>query len=357
MASASNRAKKGWNEVSSVLHFDQNPRRRLMVIGVVALLVVAVLIVAVHSVYSGSGCNAVLSVQRYSCLATLAVRTGSVPYCDQIGNSGMRESCIMAVAESGRNVSACTSFPQGQYRTNCIENISLVSSNPSLCDGLDVHNQSLCRYTLASGSNFSEPSYCSGIREAYYGVLCSGQSYYHLALKTGNDSYCGDLPSALNSTLTYSMSIQNPDSQGSRYGVLASLVNVTPRDFCYSSLANRTSYGSCSRISNSTLRSSCNATTLVANSTFSVQNATADCSNETSSLLKNLCYFGVYSNEALSTSNESWCGRITNMSYSTSCIVNLASSTGNTSYCNSLQDPSSVQSCLEEVQLSGGNYT
>lgn len=352
------KARNVWNEMSSVLSFDQNPRRGLMVLAVMALVVVALLVVGARSLQSGNpGCTAILSVQRYGCIAALAGRTGNVLYCNQIGNPQMQSSCIVSVAEGRRNVSDCSDFPAGSSRNTCIENVSLISANPSLCDGLDIHNQSTCRYGIASAVNFSQLSYCMGIRNSTYQGTCTAQSYYHLALQTGNGTYCAHLPSTADSALVYSMGMQNPDSQWAGYGILSSYMNTTPQDFCYASLATPASHATCSQITNSTLQAACNENTSSTNAGLTVQNASADCSAGSTQQLRDLCYFSIYTDEAISTSNESWCGLITNGSYMTSCVFNLASRTANVTYCNALQDSSSVQSCIYQTQLENGNQT
>ncbi len=360
MAGDAGGARKDWDEIASVLRFDQNPRRGLMMLAAAALVVVAVVVVAAMSAQAGGGgCNAILSTQRYGCLGNLASQTGNALYCNRIGNAGMRESCIMSVAEGTGGVSACSAFPDGPQRMGCIENVSLSSGNPSICDALDGHNQSLCRYAAASRSNFSQISYCTGIREPGYGSLCTYQSYYRLALQTGNYSYCGELPPGQNSTLLYAMTIQDPSYQSTAYGPFVGFMNTTPQDFCYSSLDTgaSSSGGACSRISNSTLRAACDEAAAPSNATFSVQNATAACAYANSTALRNLCYFGVYTEEAFSTGNESWCGLITNRSYMASCVVNLANYTGNVTYCSNLNDTASRQACIYEAQQGNGNYT
>jgi hypothetical protein len=299
----------------------------------------------------------VLSAQRYGCLAALAGQTKNVLYCNQIGNPGLRNSCVMSLAEGSGNVSECNAFGTGQQRTQCVENISLSAGNPSLCDGLDAHNQSACRYAMAERANFSQLSYCSGIRAQPYGGLCSAQSYYHLALESGNYSYCGDLPSGSNGTLVYYMMFQDPAYQSSSYGLSAGFLNLTPRDLCYSSVPAALSSGACAQISNSTLRSACANQAAAANFTVPARNATQYCANSNSIQLTNLCYFGIYANEALQTGNESWCGLIPNQSYTTTCVVNLASLTGNITYCGDIANQQSRQSCVYETQIANGNYT
>lgn len=344
------------DNLSSLLQFDKNPKRRLMVFGVFVLLVLALIIVAAHAIRPSSGCTAILATQRYGCIASLAGQTGNALICDQIGNAGMRNSCIMSVAEASRSTAACSAFPDGPQRNSCIENVSYSASNPLLCDGLDSHNQSICRYTISQAANFSVPTYCGGIHDPYYRGLCGYQSIYHIALSTGNYSYCGGLPATPNATLTYAMGIQD-SSYPASYGLIASFSNVTPRDFCYSSIPATASSNSCIYISNSTLRSACNISANPSNSSLSLQNETAGCANASTPQLMDLCYFGVYTNQAVKTSNESWCGLITNQSYLTSCVVNLASAKGNVTYCGTLQNQSSRQSCIYETQLASGNYS
>ena len=65
MVEVAKKARNVWNEMSSVLSFDQNPRRGLMVLAVMALVVVALLVVGARSLQSGNpGCTAILSVQE-----------------------------------------------------------------------------------------------------------------------------------------------------------------------------------------------------------------------------------------------------------------------------------------------------
>lgn len=357
MAGDSKRVGRESGTVSSLLQFEQNPRRRMLVLATVALFVVAALALVAGSLISSSGCNAVLPASRFGCIATLAGQTGNSAICNRIGNLGIRNSCIISVAESSGNVLSCQAFDQGQYRTNCVENVSYYKSDPSLCDGLDSGNQSVCRYGVAAKLNFSVLTYCTAITEPRYRSLCDSQSYYHLALSTGNYSYCGALPAVQNATVLYAMGQQDSNYQSSSTGLLSGFLNTTPRDLCYSSLSASGSHGSCAYVSNLTLRAACNSTASPSNSTFSVANITADCAGASTQQVRDLCYFGVYSNEALQTYNESWCGMITNSSYMASCVVNLATSTGNSIYCGALQDPGVRQSCISETRLAVGNYT
>jgi hypothetical protein len=356
LAKASGKIREGWDSASSVLNFEKNPKRRLMILGVGALAIVAIVLFVIGSIATASGCNAVLSAQRYGCIESLAGQTGNVLYCNRIGSPGIRSSCIMSVAEAGKNTSECTAFPIGQYRTDCIENISYSTSNPVACNGLDQPNQSLCGYNVMAKLNFSGPSYCAGITEQSYRNLCTSQSYYHLAIATRNYSYCSNLPAAQNETLVYAMTRQEPNSQNISSSYLTSFLNITPRDLCYSSIAGSGSNASCAYIANSTLRNACNGSSSSYNSTATVQNLTASCGNAPSKQLQNLCYFGIYANQAVNTNNESWCGLITNQSYMQNCIVNLATSSQNATYCNSLPNANDTQSCVLETQLSA-NYT
>lgn len=356
MAKSSGKIQDGWDSASSVLNFEKNPKRRLMILGVGTLVIVAIVLFVIGSVATASGCNAVLSAQRYGCIESLAGQTGNVLYCNRIGSSGIRNSCIMSVAEASKNTSECTAFPMGQYRTDCIENISYSTSNPIACNGLDQANQSLCSYNVMAKLNFSGRAYCAGITQQSYRNLCTSQSYYHLAISTGNYSYCANLPSTQNETLLYAMTSQEPGSQNISSSYLTSFLNITPRDLCYSSVAGSGSDASCTYISNSTLRNACNGSASTYSSNTTVQNLTVSCSNAPNKQLQNLCYFGIYSNEAVTTYNESWCGLITNQSYMKSCIVNLATASQNVTYCNSLPNVNDTQSCVLETQLSA-NYT
>jgi len=205
--------------------------------------------------------------------------------------------------------------------------------------------------------NFSVSSYCPGITQQPYRGLCTMQNYYHLALSTRNYSYCAMLPSSYNGTLLYAMTLQNPNAQTASSSYLTSFANVTPQDFCYSTVQGIGSQSSCSYISNATFRDACNNYATTSNTNMTVQNMTASCGNTPSQQLKDLCYFGVYTNEAVSTYNESWCSLIGNQSYRKSCVVNLAVASQNVTYCNALQNANDTQSCVLETQLAATNYT
>jgi hypothetical protein len=343
--------------MSSILQFDQKPRRRMLILGAAALVIIAVIAIGIGTLRGGSGCNAALATQRFGCIEALAGQTANPQLCTKIGNSAMEASCIIAVAKDSGNSSACITLLGGRDRIDCVDNVSYSKSDPALCNGLDAANQSLCSYNVVAALNFSDRSYCSGIREQAYQVLCYSQSYYHLALSTGNYSYCGELQPVQNSTLIYAMATQNPSYQSSPTGLFTGFVNTTPRDFCYASLATTKSQASCAYITNSTLRQACGAAGLQSNTTVSIQNITANCASTGSPQLRNLCYFGVYTNEAMATYNESWCGQITNQSYMTTCVVNLATARMNTTYCKALQNASDMQTCVSDVQLASGNYT
>lgn len=358
MAVTSKNASNDPGSMSSVLSLDQHPKRKFMILAAGALLVIALIVFAADLINSGHSCNAALPTERYGCLQALAGNSGNVLYCDQIGSTSYRSSCIMAVAEGSGNVSSCSAFHMGQSKDECVDYISATKKNPLLCDSLDGYNQSVCKYGVALGLNFSATSYCSGIPNATYSGMCTAQSYYHNALLTHNSTYCSNLPSGTDTPLEQAMNLQDPSSLSGDFGILASVTNTTPQDICYASLASYTSSGSCSHILNSTLRQACNesSSSPSAQSNVTFQNATADCASGTTTAMKDLCYFTVYTNEALQTANESWCGMISNKSYMNSCIVNLASQTSNITYCNALQNSNSVQSCIEETQLAS-NYT
>ncbi|MDE1865160.1 MAG: hypothetical protein KGH94_00775 [Candidatus Micrarchaeota archaeon] len=352
MPGANEKAGSYSNTMSSMLQFEQNPRRRMLILLAVALVVVAVLGIFAASLSSAGGCNAVLSAQRFGCIAALAWHTGNVALCSKIGNQGAMASCVTAIAEEKENSTYCSALG-GNYRTNCVDNVSYSSSKPSLCNVLEGNNQSLCMYNVIAKLNFSDQSYCPAISEIPYKVMCYAQSYYGLALSTGNYSYCSYLPQSENATIAYAMELQNPSYRSSAGSILTGVINATPRDLCYDSFS-RKDQASCSYISSQALRSVCSSSYAQPNTTFSVQAEVASCSNATTTQLKDLCYFGVYANQALITGNETWCGQIANQSYMRSCIVNLATSSSNDLYCNALQNSSQAASCMEEVQLSGG---
>jgi hypothetical protein len=355
MAETGKKVRTEMGSMSALLNFQDHPKRRLFIVGVIALLGLAVLSVLFITVHSAGGCNAILSTQRFSCIQTLAAQSGSASLCNKITNGGMRTSCIMSVALSKKNSSICYSQFSGRETVNCVENISYAASDPSLCDGLDSYNQSDCRYLIEAAVNFSMPSYCTGIKERSYGVLCNAQSYYHLAVVTGNYSYCGDLPPTTNGSILYSMAQQNPAYESTPTGAFSGLLNTSLRDFCYSSLASSGSHASCAYISNSTLQAGCYAMAQNSTASFTVANVSASCANQTVSSLRNLCYFGLYTNEAAATSNVAWCSQIPNATYSTSCVVNLASSSDNQTYCNALGNANDIASCQEQTQLQNGN--
>lgn len=345
------------SSMSSILQFGDNPRRGYFVLGAILLVMLAVFVIAVRAIPHSGGCTAVLDAQRYGCLAALAGSTGNVAYCNQIGSSGMRNSCLLSVAESTRNISACGAFPEGQYRTNCIENISYSALNPSMCGGLSIQNQSECSYNIALRLNFSRASVCNEIENSTDQNLCTSQSYYHLALATGNYSYCGSLSNQSDGELIYAMSAQNPNYQSNAYGYYATFAAVSPRDFCYSSIPSTPGHNSCSYIANSSLRTVCSQSNVTGNYSLSIQNESAACGTTSNSTIRNLCYFGLYTNQAVRTLNESWCGLIPNQSYTETCIVNLANETGNVTYCGDIRNTNDRQSCIYETQASGGNYT
>jgi len=330
----------------------------MLVVGAVALIVIALIAFAAMSLGRSGGCNAALPTQRFECLGSLAVQTGNAQICGQIGNSAMEGTCIVSVAQSTDNALACDILPVGESRVFCVENVSYSASNPSLCSYLDPDNNSLCRYGIADKLNFSSASYCSGIPNSSYATLCSSQSYFHLALATGNYSYCGKLTDSANGTIVYAMEQQGGSYQSAdAYGQLYGFINATPRDLCYSALGTQGSQAACGYISNSTLRAACGTGSASLNYSVPVANLTAACAKANDTRLVSLCDFGVYTNQAVKSSNESWCGQLTNQSYMMSCVVNLATTELNATYCNALQNASNRQSCVYETQLAAGNYS
>jgi hypothetical protein len=339
---------------AQTLNLESSPKRKLALLFCGALVVMAAIALATETVGGSGGCNMVLSQPRFQCLNSAALRTGDYKYCMRIGPGTAESQCISSLADSTRNASMCSLLGrEGSRYVQCIEAISYATANASVCGTLDPGNQSECAYMLAQNKDFSSISQCLMIQSRQSRSLCLSEYYYSAALNTANYTYCSMLVNSSNYTIMSALA--KNQNLSSYLSFSYAFLNLSPRDYCYLSLSNMTGSRSCSGISNQTLKAYCKPAS-PSNSIAISENVTTLCSSSPYGL-QGICTLALYTGEALASNNVTICNTMSNSSYRSYCIIQLASKYNQSTYCSYLPTENETNACIYQAGLQGGNYT
>ncbi len=319
--------KSGANSAKAV-----NERLRIVLL----VVVVAFVLIAISILFNGtphSCAGIVYSQQRYDCFSQQAEATGNASLCTHIGNSQIETECLVNVSTATGNVSFCSliSNPASEY--GCVSGLSASAKNESYCSVLS--NSSLaseCEYDFAAAMNFSNASYCNGITNSSEMQKCRQLDGYHLAMETGNASYCDVLNASVGGgvppqDLFYSVT----NASTTEYGYDLGFINMSDRNICY--------YATAVKYKNSTLcgalpidlSDSCDiAINSTVYNTTKARNASqieSECESEEDlgPTIYNTCFFGL----AITFKNSSYCSYISNTTERDSCVSSVTNSTSN----------------------------
>lgn len=361
-----------YRELKDALSFRKNPAAqkktseredRLIIIAAAAiLLVIGVASLVASSAATSSRVQAcksiILSTQRYQCLSELATKTQNYSICSMLIPQSSSYQCMTSIAEAQRNVSGCERVNRNDasYDT-CVENVSYERNNATMCSLLSGNNQSTCAYSVAKENGFSGIAYCNAIDNTSQKALCDSIYYYGAAQQSLSPTYCGYLPNEDNGTLlTTIVSKDYTNQQASNFSYLSlSQLNITPRDYCYYSIATESENQSVCNFASPSISQLCRES-FSANSTAitNVTNATTICASAPSEV-QGLCLYGVYTDAAISSKNVSYCMQITNATYQNSCIVDLVSKYKESSYCNLIANNDTEQLACQESTSSNSS--
>ena len=349
---------------------DERERRIVLIFATAALLLIALIFL----LFGGRGsalenCKGVLlQQQRNACFLSLAGSTGNASVCSYVDVQSERDACFVGMAEAENSISVCNevNHTSAQYSA-CLNNVSLSTGNESGCQQLNGENQSLCAMNLATAEGFRSLSECSIIDNASLRNECSAVYQYNSALKSGSVRYCMNLTGAPNSTVLSLMLTDSYESTASTsmQGVLFDQLNVSPRGYCYYSLAKQLDNSTLCDQTAGLLNQACLAELLQSNATANTAanatNATEFCSllqrNLSSSLpsdlgnFSSLCLHYTLTAEAISTKNISKCLQVGSAPSVDACITSYATDYYNASYCSYIYNSSAEQDCYMTVTL------
>lgn len=328
-------------------------KRKLMIMSAGVLVILALVVLLLGFVHKPplAACEGIILVQnRYSCLQNLAFSTANASVCARLPYPN-NDSCITKVAEDTNSISTCAGTSGSPFYDQCVSNVSYSLQNPAYCNGISNSvSESECVYGVAKASSFSSLSYCQQIRDGYYAGLCNSMYYYGRALSLGNASYCSFLTNSVNNSILTNMSspasVSNYTYLNFSESLYLSILNTTPRSYCYYKAALLTGNpGLCSLASGAAEELCAYSFYARANSTTNYTNLNASylCANVPSSF-KSYCIAGVGVASAVNTDNVSAClGLPTQEQFS--CISTLASRYNNTSYCSYLTNSTEMSIC------------
>lgn len=321
-------------------------------VGVTVLVIIMAVLVVLFSNPAAQGvdaCNGILlKHQRYSCLASLALRSGNESMCGSIGDTIMHDSCVLSVAENTRNTSKCAGINATSYDyVYCVLNVGKDYETASYCSKLQEPYGSQCSYDFAMRTGYVNGTICGDISNSTLGALCDNMTDFVGAISIPSAARCASLPASNDTLLMEAMASYNTANTTFAYlsAVGYQRLNITPRDYCYITVANATMNSSiCALTGDSIAEQACNATASPRNSTPVHTNATAACAS-VPSYLKDGCIYSVIIQNAVGFRNLSACEGISQAQYRDSCFAALANQYSNASYCGYISNVSTRNNC------------
>lgn len=333
--------------------------RRLLLIGItIVLFALAMVTLLSRSIFGSSALQScrgvILQQEKNDCLFSLANRTSNYSVCSYLSPDQYTYQCIATVAENRKNVSICSMINSSnpQYN-NCIERVSYLDNNVNECLLIKGANESECAFSIAREDGFTSINYCNSIANSSQKSLCSNIYYYNTGVLSSTPSYCAELPDVSNSTLLallVSKDNTNQTESTSFNFLAASTLNVSPRSYCYYSIARSTQNRALCALATGAISSECYDSFNVTNST-QITNVSSLCASAPS-YLKALCSYSVFTEKALAEQNVSACLVIANKTYVDTCIVQLAARYKDGSYCTYINNTDTAQqACYSSASL------
>lgn len=339
---------------------SEKERRILLVAAAIIIFVVAIatlLVRTANSAFTLASCKSIiLSRQRYSCFSFLANKTNNYSICSYLSTQADSYYCIATIAVNQQNLSGCGKINASNFAYDgCVQNVSYIKNNVNYCLTLKGDNESVCAYAIAKENGFSSISYCNLITNNSKRSLCNSIYYYNAALSQTIPSYCSLLPSVTNSTLLYiivSKDFTNKSVANFSYLSFSEL-NITPKSYCYYNIARSTKNSAFCSYASGVMLDACYASFNTTNTT-QITNLSSVCAT-VPSYAKDLCNFGLFSEQALIGRNVSSCIAISNLTYRNTCIVQLAAKYNDSSYCSYINNNDSAQqACLISATATTG---
>lgn len=329
-------------------------RRERMLLYISATAALALLALAFALLYSpNTGCsNIIIAGQKASCISAEALSTGNASYCSSIAQYGARSSCVDAVAQKLSYVSDCRVL-NGSYYSGCVASVAVKSANATACTLVNGSSRNLCYYGVAKAQNYTDESTCAGIDNATLGNECTYAYLYQNAIRTGNGSYCGMEPQAQNSTYLSELIALSGNASISDSSIFYSY-NMTPRDFCYYSLAKSTLNESLCGIMPESQSGLCYAAFYKPSNTTNttIENLTQICDSYPSDV-RSLCLsssqIGEAVTNAIANKNATYCDQISQLGYRYSCFTDVAEQLGQSSICGDIANASIRSYCYSSV--------
>ena len=329
-------------------------RRERMLLYIGATAAIAVLALAFALLYSpNTGCsNIIVAGQKASCLSAEALSTGNASYCASIAQYGPRSSCVDAVAEKISYVGDCRIL-NGSYYSGCVDSVAVQSANATACTLVNSSTKSLCYYGVAKTQNYTSESTCAGIANTTLGKECTYAYLYQNAIRTGSGSYCGMEPQGQNSTYLSELITLSGNASISDSSIFYAY-NMTPRDFCYYSLAKSTLNESLCGTMPESQAGLCYAAFYKPSNTTNttIENLTQICDSYPSDV-RSLCLsssqIGEAVTNAIANKNATYCDQISQLGYRYSCLTDVAEQLGQSSICSDIANASIRGYCYSSV--------
>jgi hypothetical protein len=344
---------KGTGKITSMreVKLNEEEKKRLLIMGAGILLALALAIAIVEGLTQQSSvllypnhCGNSTSQQGIdTCLSSYANKTSNSTVCLYMQQGVQQSNCILGVAEATQNASVCGVLGQTSgYYPNCILTINKKLKSLALCGYLSIAYALPCMYNISLETNFSNPNACAAIPNKTYSSECASIYYYHDALGTRNQAYCGYLQNRVNATTIYYITYNASQNftASSQNLFFAGTLNVTPQSYCYFKLAlSEMNTSICNSISGpfSTECSYYVEESSAAQKKFNLNatNVTSAC-GAYSGYAWGLCDYDYLVKKALETKSAAPCALINASVEGDECILQLALNTSNFGYCSQI---------------------
>ncbi len=349
---------------------------------VLLILVILLTVFVSNDTYSSSNSitncnNIILSSYKNNCILLTAENQSAPSLCNYLPSS-LQGQCTSYIAEKTLNESLCVASGSS-YVSDCTNYIAYTSNSGSVCLDLNASDLDYCLSLVAIKDNNTLACYSTNNTNA--SSLCNESLNINLALKTGNISYCKDMSTVANKTisskiLTDSQITLLPNTNNSinfnlisPISYLESIQNTTysPSDICYFAAittSGNTTY--CAKIQNQTISSMCT-------SLFKSNNTENNISNKTISQNKTLLNLTKFNFSIIgqscanySNGNNAYCSNIqsiiksvaeknitscpnSNLTVKYQCYYIIAKAYNDTNYCSYILNASENSACVSAI--------
>ena len=331
--------------------FSREEKHKLMIMGVVILVVLAIAIyittafvsLSSNLAYLPNNCgNQSTQAGLNSCITNYANITTNATVCFYLQGS-QRSSCVAGVAEKSQNVSMCGILgSSNQYYPQCILVLNTKLKSMTLCGYLPSEYALPCIYNISAAYNFSNQNLCASLSNRSYSNECIDLLYYRNAVGSHNLGYCSYLQNKQNATTLFFMNYNNSQNYVSAVtnSILFSTLNITPKGYCQLRLAVLEKNQSiCSEVGGS-FANECSSyvEAAVESSLYVDLNATnvTDACGAYSGSNASVCRFNYLLANAIAGNSIAPCHMLNGSSTQDLCVYQFAVSERNLSYCPSI---------------------